>query len=79
MIQVRTLLINIIENLFLEKGLFCTTVAREEYDELQGTYGKGVNSEKGTELGSIHRAAFMSRDLGGKQSHAFPQKTIKMN
>ena len=30
-------------------------------------------------LGAYQMAVFMSRDLGGKQSHAFPQKTIKMN
>ena len=31
------------------------------------------------EPGTYHNRVFMSGDLGGKQSHAFPQKTIKMN
>ena len=30
-------------------------------------------------LGANPVRVFMSGDLGGKQSHAFPQKTIKMN
>ena len=33
----------------------------------------------GKELGANPVQVFMSGDLGGKQSHAFPQKTIKMN
>ena len=37
------------------------------------------NREKGIELRTNHNRVFMSGDLGGKQSHASPQKTIKMN
>ena len=33
----------------------------------------------GKVLGANPIQVFMSGDLGGKQSHAFPQKTIKMN
>ena len=33
----------------------------------------------GKVLGANPVRVFMSGDLGGKQSHAFPQKTIKMN
>ena len=38
-----------------------------------------VNRWTGKELGANQNRVFMSGDLGGKQSHALPLKTIKMH
>ena len=59
---------------------------RSKRTRLQGMADVTKRPWKGTELGSILRAAFCTHPLpyhhkasGGKQSHAFLLKTIQMN